>query len=82
MDYEPVIVEIVAGTAGQYVYRLGASDYAAAELKTKLVKFPNKLDGAFVKVSDGAPFGMAATAIQHCKSAGFQPVAYVPGSED
>lgn len=80
LDFEPVIVEIVEGASGQYIYRLGASDYVAAELKTKLVNFPDK-SNAFVKVSDGAPFGMAATAIQHCKSANFQSVSYVPGGE-
>lgn len=80
MDFEPVIVEIVLGANGRYVYRLGASEYGAAELKLKLDQFPNKFDGAFVKVSDGAPFGMAATAIQHCKSTGFNKVSYVPGN--
>ena len=79
-DFEPVIIEIVRGDSSQYVYKLGPTPYTAVELKTKLRQFPNKIDGAFVQVSDGAPFGMAATAIQISRSSGFQTVTYIPGS--
>jgi len=48
------------------------------ELENVLRAFPNKLDGAFVRVSDRAPFRMAATAIQACKDADFVAVSYVP----
>jgi hypothetical protein len=43
-----------------------------------LGKLENKGDGAFVRTEDGAPFDLAATAIQTCKDAGFVRVNYVP----
>ncbi len=77
-DMEPVIVEIVEVDGG-YVYRLGDREMTGeAELESILTQFPNKTDGAFVRVSDGAPFRMAAAAIQAGKSAGFSIVTYVP----
>ena len=77
-DLEPAIVEIVAGGSG-FVFRVGSRDLASgAELTNVLRAFPNKLDGAFVRVSDGAPFRMAAEAIQACKDADFVSVSYVP----
>jgi biopolymer transport protein ExbD len=77
-DLEPAIVEIVAGGSG-FVFRVGSRELASgAELTNVLRAFPNKLDGAFVRVSDGAPFRMAAEAIQACKDADFVSVSYVP----
>ena len=43
-----------------------------------LKQFENKIDGAFVRVSDDVPFDMAAAAIQACKTAKFLTVSYVP----
>ena len=77
-DFEPVLIEIVPGGSG-YVYRIGGSDYSSQrELEAQLGRITNKADGAFVQVSDGALFGMAATAIQACKSVGFLSVSYIP----
>ena len=77
-DLEPAIIEIVS-SGGQFVYRVGASEVqTASELTNILRQFPNKLDGAYVKVSDDAPFRMAAAAIQSCKDADFTTVTYVP----
>ena len=77
-DMEPAIVEIV-NSGGQFVYRIGAREVlAATELTTILRQFTSKLDGAYVKVSDDAPFSMAAAAIQSCKDADFTIVTYVP----
>ncbi len=68
-DLEPAIVEIVSGGSG-YVFRVGAREMTTLESLTDVLRgFPNKLDGAFVRVDDGAPFEMAATAIQACKDA-------------
>ncbi len=62
-----------------FVFRVGTRELmSAAELTSVLRAFPNKLDGAFVRVSDGAPFRMAAVAIQACKDADFVAVSYVP----
>lgn len=77
-DLGPAIVDIVQGGSG-YVYRLGGREIVSAgELRSVLDQFENKLDGAFVRVDDGAPFDMAATAIQACKDARFLSVSYVP----
>lgn len=75
---EPAIVEIRPGGSG-FVYRIGGRELMSEEeLEDVLRGFPNKLDGAFVQVSDEAPFGMAAAAIQACKNADFRAVSYVP----
>ncbi|MBC8354748.1 MAG: biopolymer transporter ExbD [Planctomycetes bacterium] len=77
-DLEPAIVEIVAGGTG-FVFRVGSRELIAGDELTNVLRaFPNKLDGAFVRVSDGAPFEMAAVAIQACKDADFVSVSYVP----
>jgi biopolymer transport protein ExbD len=78
-DLQPALVAVVRGETG-YVYRLGGRDVAAeAELTDLLRQFDNKGDGAFVRAADGAPFRMAAAAIQACKTAGFGLVSYLPG---
>ncbi|MCA9268182.1 MAG: biopolymer transporter ExbD [Planctomycetales bacterium] len=75
---EPAIVDVSRGASG-FVYRIGGRETASQqELENILRQFDNKLDGAFVKVSDNAPFSMAAAAVQACKSAGFVSVSYVP----
>ncbi len=77
-DLEPAIVEIVAGEGG-FVFRIGARETSSQDELTNILRaFPNKLDGAFVSVSNGAPFRMAAVAIQSCKDADFVAVSYVP----
>lgn len=78
-DLEParVDVEIVDG---RVVYRLGGRGFESLdELTGVLVAFPNKGEGAVVRVSGAVPFEYAASAIQACKSAGFSRVSYVPG---
>lgn len=77
-DLEPAVVEVVS-QGGAYVYKVGGrTTRSLEELISILKQFDNKQDGAFVQVSDGAPFGMAASAIQACKSANFITVSYVP----
>ena len=77
-DYEPAIVEVVS-SGGQFVFRIGAREMASQqELQGVLSQFENKIDGAFVKVADDAPFRMAAAAVQACKTARFATVSYVP----
>ena len=77
-DLEPAIVEVV-GSGGQFVYRVGTREMTSLdELRGVLRQFPNKLDGAYVRVGDAAPFRMAASAVQACKDADFTAVAYVP----
>lgn len=75
---EPAIVDIVRGADG-YVYKLGGREFTvASDLAAVLRQLENKGEGAFVRTEDGAPFDMAATAIQTCKDAGFVRVNYVP----
>jgi biopolymer transport protein ExbD len=77
-DLEPAIVEIVPGGSG-FIFRVGSRELTSREELTDVLRaFPNKLDGAFVRVSGGAPFRMAAAAIQACKDADFVAVSYVP----
>ena len=75
---EPAIVEIVPSSTG-YVYKVGGREFTKQEDLTQVLRrFDNKVDGAFVKVPDGAPYRMTAAAVQACKSAGFASVSYVP----
>jgi biopolymer transport protein ExbD len=79
-DFEPAIIEVVQ-SGGSFVYKMGAREIRTYdELVGLLRQFTHKADGAIVRVSDGAPFGMAAGAIQACKSADFFTVSYVPAS--
>jgi biopolymer transport protein ExbD len=79
-DLEPAIVEVVrSGDAA--LFRIGAREFTnQEELTSVLRQFPNKLDGAFVRVHDEVAFRWAAAAIQACKSADFANVSYVPWS--
>ena len=77
-ELEPVIVDVVS-MDGNYIFRLGGRTLATHEELTKVLQsMPPTDDGAFVRVADGAPFGMAAAAIQACKSANILLVSYVP----
>ncbi|HAY79625.1 MAG TPA: hypothetical protein DCY79_07450 [Planctomycetaceae bacterium] len=77
-DLERAIVEVVR-QGDIAIYRVGSRAITdEAELRRILEQFPNKADGAFVRVEDGVPFGMAATAVQACKSADFLAVSYIP----
>ncbi|MHB0956519.1 MAG: ExbD/TolR family protein [Pirellulaceae bacterium] len=80
-DFEPAIIDVVKSETG-FVYRMGSREFRTQpELATVLRQFQNR-DAAFVRVSDEAPFDMAAAAIQACKSARFVTVSYVPLQSD
>jgi len=82
-DLAPAIVDVVRGASGGFAYKVGARELATTrELTDVLRQFDNKLDGAFVRAADEAPFHMAASAVQACKSAGFTLVSYVPLASD
>ena len=75
---EPAVVEVVP-SGDDAVFKLGSREIDSAEELTRILRmFDNKIDGAFVRVADGVPFGKAAAAIQACKAAGFGLVSYVP----
>jgi len=64
-DFEPAIIDIVE-SEGRFVYRLGTREMTTQqELVEVLRLLENKADGAFVRVSDAAPFDMAAAARRH-----------------
>ncbi len=76
-DFEKAIVEIVA-EGGNFLYKLGGIKTSdKQELLESLRAFPNKIEGAFVKSDDDAPFDMTAQAISTCKEAGFVVVTFV-----
>jgi biopolymer transport protein ExbD len=82
-DLAPTIVDIVRGGSSKFIYKVGSRELATSgELTDVLRQFDNKLDGAFVRAADEAPFNMAANAVQACKSAGFTLVSYVPLGND
>ena len=77
-DLEPAVVEIVNSGSG-YVYKIGNRETnQISELRKILLQFENKGDGAFIRVTDDVPFGMAAAAVHAAKTARFVPVSYVP----
>jgi biopolymer transport protein ExbD len=81
-DLAPIIVEVVRGD-GDFVFKVGGRQLASREELTEVLgKIENKLDGAFVRAADDAPFLMAAAAIQACKDAGFLKTTYAPRLEN
>lgn len=80
-DLEKAIVEIVAEGAG-FVYKLGSETTNDRNfLIDQLNSFPNKVDGAFVRTDDEAPFDMTAQAISACKKAGFIVVTFLSDAD-
>ncbi len=77
-DLAPIIVEVIRGDGG-FVFKVGGRQIASREeLTVVLRKIENKLDGAFVRATDEAPFLLASGAIQACKDAGFLKTTYAP----
>jgi biopolymer transport protein ExbD len=75
---EPTIIQVEQGKS-DFVMKLGGREFTtAAELIVILRQLENKTEGAFVRVAPDAPFELAASAIQACKSAGFLKVSYQP----
>ncbi len=77
-DLTPIVVEIVKAGGG-FVFQVGGRQLATGEELTAVLKqLENKLDGAYIRAADDAPFLMAAAAIQACKDAGFLKTIYAP----
>src|SRR4051812_47881828 len=77
-DLAPIVVEIVK-SADRFVFQLGGRQLATREELTAVLKqHENKLDGAYVRAADDAPFLLAAAAVQACKDAGFLKTIYAP----
>lgn len=79
-DLEPAIVELVR-SGDTVVFRIGNREMTTQDELTQVLRqFPNKLDGAFIRVPDDVAFRWPAAAIQACKSADFTMVSYLPWS--
>ena len=77
-DIEPAHVDIVRQN-GIPVWQIGATVTTDLKIIRQILdQYPDKSGGAFVRLSDNCPFGMAAAAINACKQAGFTNVSFVP----
>jgi len=77
-DLEPAVV-VIKNSSNGFVYSIGSNEFTDVDQLAEILEnFPNKGDGAFVRASDDAPYGMAASAIQVCKDAEFTGVSYIP----
>jgi biopolymer transport protein ExbD len=81
-DFEPAIVRVTRSkSGGAFVFQVGERELTDfEELQQLMRQFDQKENGAHVLVSDDAPYGMAAQALQACKSANFPIVSYIPAS--
>jgi biopolymer transport protein ExbD len=81
-DLQPAVIDVVQGSGGRFVYRVGGREIRTQQELTQVLRqFDNKIQGAFVRVSDDAIFDLPAAAIQAAKDAGFPFVSYVPLDE-
>jgi biopolymer transport protein ExbD len=78
-DLQPAVIDVVMGSGGKFVFKLGGREIQTQQELTQVLRqFDNKVQGAFVRVSDDAIFDLPAAAIQAAKDAGFPFVSYVP----
>lgn len=77
-DLEPQVVEVLKGTGGAVVFRVGSVDYPDRAALAKGLEGLSKDRGLFVRVYAGIDVGSAAAAIQVGRDAGFEAVTYVP----
>ncbi len=77
-DIEPAVVEIILENQIP-IYRIGMTLTDDLEvLSGVLERYPDKTRGAFVRLANDCPFGMAASAVARCHRAGFSQVSMVP----
>ena len=80
-DLERAMIEIVP-EGGSFLYKLGSTKTNDVDtLIDSLKSFPNKIDGAFVRADNDAPFDMTAKAISAAKKSGFIVVTFITESE-
>jgi biopolymer transport protein ExbD len=78
MNIEPLEIEIVR-VEGRAVYRVGATIGADLPTVASIIRnYPDKTAGAWVRMADDVPFGMAALAVNACRESGFEAVSLVP----
>ncbi len=77
-DIEPAVVDVLR-IDGQPRYRLGTLTTGnISRIFEQLQQFPNKSKGAYVRLSDDVPYGMAAQAINACRQSGFNLISFMP----
>ena len=69
---------LVVGVPGKVVRALSAEQITG--LGTALVRALPKAPGIVVRVADDVPVEGAAAALQGCRDAGFERIAYQPGA--
>lgn len=76
-DLERAMIEIVP-EGSSFLYKLGSTKTTDVDkLIDSLHAFPNKMDGAFVRADNDAPFDMTAKAISAAKQSGFIIVTFI-----
>ena len=76
-DLHPAVIEIVQGSGGKFVFRVGGREMQTQQELTQVLRqFDNKHQGAFVRVADDAIFDLPAAAIQAAVDAGFPFTTY------
>ena len=75
----PAVVD-VRRESGIAIYQFGQTQTSNLQTIADLLnRWPDKSRGAIVRLSDDAPFGMAARAVNACRQAGFpKPVTIEP----
>jgi hypothetical protein len=70
----------VTMSGGNVAYRMGGRSVASRESLADLVRALPKAPGIVVRVADDVPVEGAAAALQGCRDAGFERIAYQPGA--
>lgn len=77
-DIEPAVVDILRENQ-KAVFRIGLTTTPDIDVISEILeRYPDKTQGAFVRLANDCPFGMAATAVARCRRAGFNQVSMVP----
>ena len=77
--FTPQVVEVTMA-GGNVAYRMGGRSVASRESLADLVRALPKAPGIVVRVADDVPVEGAAAALQGCRDAGFERIAYQPGA--
>lgn len=77
-DIEPAVVDILRENQ-KAVFRIGLTTTPDIDVISAILeRYPDKTQGAFVRLANDCPFGMAANVVARCRRAGFNQVSMVP----
>ena len=77
--FTPQVVDVTMA-GGTVAYRMGGRSVSSRESLADLVRALPKAPGIVVRVADDVPVEGAAAALQGCRDAGFERIAYQPGA--